>query len=46
MHLFLIVFGNRQSIYDELKKAYEKIQSHDKMQKEFIDIAAHELTVM
>ena len=30
-------------IYDEIKKAYEKIQTHDKMQKEFINIAAHEL---
>ncbi len=30
-------------LYDELNNAYEKIQSHDKMQKEFIDIAAHEL---
>ena len=30
-------------LYDEIKKAYEKIQRHDKMQKEFIDIAAHEL---
>ena len=30
-------------LYNEIKKAYEKIQRHDKMQKEFIDIAAHEL---
>ena len=30
-------------LYDEIKKSYEKIQRHDKMQKEFIDIAAHEL---
>ena len=30
-------------LYDELKKAYEKIQNHDKMQKEFINTAAHEL---
>jgi signal transduction histidine kinase len=30
-------------IYDEIMQAYEKIQRHDKMQKEFIDIAAHEL---
>ena len=43
MHLFLKVFGNRQRLYDEIKKSYEKIQRHDKMQKEFIDIAAHEL---
>jgi signal transduction histidine kinase len=30
-------------IFDEIKKAYEKIENHDKMQKEFIEIAAHEL---
>jgi len=30
-------------LYDEIKKAYEKIQTHDKMQKEFINTAAHEL---
>jgi two-component system, OmpR family, sensor histidine kinase VicK len=30
-------------LYNELKNAYERIQSHDRMQKEFIDIAAHEL---
>lgn len=28
-------------LYDELKKAYDTIQVHNKMQKEFIDIAAH-----
>jgi signal transduction histidine kinase len=30
-------------IYDEIKKAYGKIQTHNKMQKEFINTAAHEL---
>jgi len=30
-------------LYDEIEKAYEKIQIHDKMQRDFIDIAAHEL---
>jgi signal transduction histidine kinase len=34
---------NQTELYDEIKKSYEKIQRHDKMQKEFIDIAAHEL---
>ncbi|HEY0579552.1 MAG TPA: HAMP domain-containing sensor histidine kinase, partial [Candidatus Nitrosocosmicus sp.] len=30
-------------LYGGIMQAYEKIQRHDKMQKEFIDIAAHEL---
>ena len=30
-------------IYEEIKKAYEKVENHDKMQKEFIEIASHEL---
>ncbi len=30
-------------LYNEIKKAYKKIQNHDKMQKAFINIAAHEL---
>ena len=30
-------------LYNEIEKAYEKIQIHDKMQRDFIDIAAHEL---
>ena len=42
MQLFLIVFGNKQSFMRN-KKAYEKIQIHDKMQRDFINIAAHEL---
>jgi signal transduction histidine kinase len=40
------IFDNlmlQTELYDELKKAYEKIEIHDKMQKEFIEIAAHEL---
>ena len=43
MHLSLIILCNRQSLYDELKNAYKKVENHDKMQKEFIEIAAHEL---
>jgi signal transduction histidine kinase len=30
-------------LYDEIEKAYEKIQIHDKMQRDFINVAAHEL---
>src|SRR6476660_5024834 len=30
-------------LYDEIEKAYEKMQIHDKMQRDFIDIAAQEL---
>ena len=30
-------------LYNEIEKAYEKIQIHDKMQRDFINIAAHEL---
>ena len=40
------IFDNlmRQTeLYDEIKKAYEKVENHERMQKEFIEIAAHEL---
>lgn len=40
------IFDNliRQTdLYDEIKKAYEKVENHDRMQKEFIEIASHEL---
>jgi len=30
-------------IYEKLEKSFETIQSHDKMQRDFINIAAHEL---
>jgi two-component system, OmpR family, sensor histidine kinase VicK len=30
-------------LYEELKQAHEQLKVHDKMQKEFINIAAHEL---
>ncbi|MGN6630549.1 MAG: sensor histidine kinase, partial [Candidatus Nitrosocosmicus sp.] len=30
-------------LYEQLKEAYEKIKIHDKMQKDFINVAAHEL---
>ena len=40
------IFDNlwRQTeLYEEIKKAYEKLQIHEKMLKEFTEIAAHEL---
>ena len=33
----------QSELYDQLKEAHEQLKIHDKMQKEFIDIAAHEL---
>src|SRR5439155_14059428 len=30
-------------LYEDIKKAHEQLKNHDRMQKEFIDIAAHEL---
>jgi len=30
-------------LYEKIRKAYDKIQIHDKMQRDFINIAAHEL---
>src|SRR2546422_2587678 len=30
-------------LYQDIKKAHEQLKIHDRMQKEFIDIAAHEL---
>ena len=50
MLLFLKVFGDKQNLYEELKESKEKLQTtndqlkvHDKMQKEFINVATHEL---
>jgi two-component system sensor histidine kinase VicK len=43
---YVAIFENlwRQAeLYDQLKEAHEQLQIHDKMQKEFINIAAHEL---
>jgi signal transduction histidine kinase len=43
---YVTIFNNlwkQAELYDEIKKAYDIIQVHDKMQKEFVDIAAHEL---
>jgi signal transduction histidine kinase len=43
---YVAIFENswRQAeLYNELKEAHEQLKTHDKMQKEFINIAAHEL---
>jgi signal transduction histidine kinase len=43
---YVAIFENlwRQAeLYDQLKEAHEKLKRHDKMQQEFINIAAHEL---
>ena len=43
---YVAIFENlwRQSeLYEQLKKVHEQLKIHDKMQKEFIGIAAHEL---
>jgi two-component system sensor histidine kinase VicK len=34
---------NQTRLYEETRQLYQQLKSHDKMQKEFIDIAAHEL---
>jgi K+-sensing histidine kinase KdpD len=34
---------NQVDLYGELRDLYEQLKAHDKMQKEFINIAAHEL---
>jgi two-component system sensor histidine kinase VicK len=33
----------QNELYNEIRNAYEKIQIHDKMQRDFISVAAHEL---
>ncbi len=43
---YVAIFENlwRQAeLYDQLKEAHEQLKTHDKMQREFINIAAHEL---
>lgn len=36
-------FWKQTEIYNQLKRAHEKLEIHDKMQKDFIDLVAHEL---
>jgi signal transduction histidine kinase len=43
MPQYLIVFGNKREIYEQLKKAHERLLTQEKIQKEFISNAAHEL---
>jgi two-component system, OmpR family, sensor histidine kinase VicK len=43
---YVSIFENlwkQSELYDQLKEAHEQLKTHDKMQKEFINIAAHEL---
>jgi signal transduction histidine kinase len=43
---YVSIFNNlwkQSEIYDELHDAYEHLTLHDKMQKEFIELVAHEL---
>jgi signal transduction histidine kinase len=40
--IFESLWGQTE-LYQELKELYKRLQDHDKMQKEFISIAAHEL---
>ena len=43
---YVAIFENlwkQSELYDQLKEAHEQVKMHDKMQKEFINIAAHEL---
>lgn len=34
---------NQSEMYDQLQEAYDHLKLHDKMQKKFIDVVAHEL---
>ncbi len=43
---YVAIFENlwkQSDVYEELMKAHEKLKTHDKTQKEFINLAAHEL---
>jgi len=43
---YVAIFENlwkQSELYEQLMKAHEQLKIHDRMQKEFIDIAAHEL---
>jgi signal transduction histidine kinase len=37
------ILWKQNELYDQLKEAHEQLKIHDKMQREFINIAAHEL---
>ena len=43
---YVAIFENlwkQSELYEQLMKAHEQLKMHDRMQKEFIDVAAHEL---
>jgi two-component system, OmpR family, sensor histidine kinase VicK len=43
---YVAIFENlwkQSELYEQLMKAHEQLKTHDRMQKEFIDVAAHEL---
>ncbi len=43
---YIAIFENlwkQTELYEDIKKAHEQLKIHDKMQKEFINVAAHEL---
>ncbi len=43
---YVAIFENlwkQSELYEQLMKAHEQLKVHDKIQKEFIDVAAHEL---
>src|ERR1051325_10579500 len=43
---YVSIFENlwkQSELYEQLMKAHEQLKTHDRMQKQFIDVAAHEL---
>jgi signal transduction histidine kinase len=43
---YVTIFENlwtQTDLYEQIKEAHEQLKTHDRMQKEFIDLAAHEL---
>jgi two-component system, OmpR family, sensor histidine kinase VicK len=43
---YVAIFENlwkQSELYEQLVNAHERLETHDRMQKEFIDVAAHEL---
>jgi len=46
---YVSIFENlwkQTELYEDIKKAHEQLKIHDKMQKEFINVAAHELRTL
>ena len=46
---YVAIFENlwkQSELYEQLMKAHEQVKIHDKMQREFINIAAHELDLL